>query len=819
MQYNGGMIDPPPTPGQDPARVPPRDAALEALEWRKVVARLCGHASSAPGRDLCAGLSPGTDLDHIRASLEENRDGRRMLVDEGPLPLSGTKEIGPAAEKAVKGSSLPPAELLLVAQTARTGERIRKYFDERRGRYPRLAHHARALPPLRDVADAIDAAIDGSGYVLDRASASLGQLRQKLAILKARLQKTAEEIVSSPRYARHVQEAYAAVRSGRLVIPFKVASKGLFQGIVHDTSQSGQTVFFEPEELVHLNNEVKMAELEVEREIARILAELSALAARKADDLLRCRDALARLDFTQARCLLAEEMCAAEPAVVDSGEVNLRAARHPLMVLARKDVVPNDLSLGRPAPCLILTGPNAGGKTVALKTLGLLTAMGMAGLSIPASADSTVSVFPRIFAAVGDEQSVEQDLSTYSAHVKRLIEILSGADRGSLVLLDEVVSGTDPREGAAIARGFLEALADREVRVIATTHFEELKGIAFEDRRFENGSMEFDADALRPTYRLRTGVPGRSMAMEIARALGFPEDVLSRARRYLSGTGQALDEVLARLEGERRKAAAEALGLAAARREAEEEKRRLEASRAKTREEESKALAAARRKILEETRKAETALRAVTEELRKEKKIDTVRKASSVLREWKEKARAAEEDPVVRALVSRTAPLPPGAALYSGQKVFLATLNKEGEVASVPAPGEPEIEVLVGGMKVRVAREGIRVFAGEEKRAAAGGRRDGRRAGETAEALYVQTPENTLDMRGMYVDDAIPEIDAFLDRLSLSQAPCAFLIHGHGTGALKAGVRRHLKGSPYAKRFLPAPREQGGDGATIVVLS
>ena len=812
------MTDTPPTSAQDRSYATPWEAALDALEWRKIVARLRGHAASSPGGDLCARIAPGTDLDLIRVSLEENRDGRRMLVDEGPLPLSGTKEIGPELEKAVKGATLSPAELLLVGQTARTGERIRKFFDERRGRYPRLAHHARELPPLRELADEIEHKIDGSGNVLDRASPSLGQLRRQLLLLKGRLQKTAEEIVSSSRYARHVQEAYATVRSGRLVIPFKIAAKGLFQGIVHDTSQSGQTIFFEPEELVHLNNEVKMAEIEVEREIARILAELSALAARRSDDLLRCRDALARLDFIQARSLLAEELGAAEPTVVDSREVTLRAARHPLMVLARKDVVPNDLALGRPAPCLILTGPNAGGKTVALKTLGLLTLMGMAGLSIPASPDSTVSVFPRVFAAVGDEQSVEQDLSTYSAHVKRLNEILAGADRGSLVLLDEVVSGTDPREGAAIARGFLETLADREVRVLATTHFEELKGIAFEDRRFENGSMEFDAEALHPTYRLRIGVPGRSMAMEIARALGFPEEVLSRARRYLSGAGQALDEVLARLERERQKTAAEGAELAAKRREAEDERRRLEADRAKTREEESKALAAARRKILEETRRAEGALRAVTEELRREKKIETVRKASTVLREWKEKARAAEEDPVVRALVSRTAPLPPGAALYAGQKVFLTTLNKEGEVASVPVPSDGDVEVLVGGMRVRVPRERIRFFAGEDKSVPGGARRDARRAGEAAEAVYIQTPENTLDMRGMYVDDALPEIDAFLDRLSLAQAPHAFLIHGHGTGALKAGVRRHLKGSPYAKRFVPAPREQGGDGVTIVVL-
>ncbi len=797
----------------------PWESALQTLEWGKIVTRLCAHAASEPGRQRCAVLAPGTDLDAIRISLEENRDGRRLLAADGPLPLEGLKEINPPVEKAVKGASLSPTELLLVSQTARTGERIRRFFEDRRGRYPRLAHHARGLPPLRDISDEIDRKIDGSGNVLDRASTSLGPLRRQLQQLRTRLQKTAEEIIASARFSRHIQEAYATVRSGRLVIPFKVAAKGLFPGIVHDTSQSGQTVFFEPEELVYLNNEVKMAEIEVEREIARILAELSGRVARREGDLLRCRGILATLDFLQARCLLAEELSAREPTVNAGGEVNLLAARHPLMVLARKDVVPNDLSLGRPYRCLILTGPNAGGKTVALKTLGLLTLMAMAGLSVPASGDSTVSTFPRVFAAVGDEQSVEQDLSTYSAHVRRLNEILAEADRGSLVLLDEVVSGTDPREGAAIARGFLETLADREVRVLATTHFEELKGIAFEDSRFENGSMEFDAEALRPTYRLRLGVPGRSMAMEIARALGFPEEVLSRAKRYLSGEGQKLDEVLARLERERQRISAEAAELAAKRREAEEERRLLSAMRERAREEESRALEKGRQRIRDEARKAETELRKVTEELRKERKIETVRKASAVLRTWKEKARSAEEDPVVRATMSKTAPLKPGASLHPGQKVFLSPLHKEGEVSEYAGPEDDAVEVRVGGMKTRVPRNQVRVFASDSHpfRSPASG--PSRGAEGASAGIFLQTSGNSLDLRGMYVDDALPEVEAFLDRLSLAQTPHAFLIHGHGTGALKTGVRRYLATSPYAKRFFPAPQEQGGDGATIVVLA
>ncbi|MGB3399989.1 MAG: Smr/MutS family protein [Candidatus Deferrimicrobiaceae bacterium] len=797
----------------------PWDITLEALEWRKVVARLCQHASSDPGRDRCAGLSPGTDLDAIRISLEENRDGRRMLIDAGPLPLEGLKEILPPVEKAEKGATLSPSELLLVGQTAGTGERIRRFFEDRRGKYPRLAHHAKGIPPLRDLADEIDFKIDISGNVLDRASPSLGALRRQLQQLRNRLQKTAEEIIGSPRFGRHIQEAYATLRSGRLVIPFKVAAKGLFPGIVHDTSQSGQTVFFEPEELVYLNNEIKMAEIEVEREIARILAELSGKVGRRSEELRQCRTILSYMDFLQARCLLAEELSAAEPTVNASGEVSLLSARHPLMVLARKEIVPNDLSLGRPYRCLILTGPNAGGKSVALKTMGLLTLMAMAGLSIPASGDSMVSTFPQVFAAVGDEQSVEQDLSTYSAHVRRLNEILAGADRGSLVLLDEVVSGTDPREGAAIARGFLEVLADREVRVLATTHFEELKGIAFGDRRFENGSMEFDPEALRPTYRLRLGVPGRSMAMEIARSLGFPEEVLSRAKRYLTGEEQKLDEVLARLERERERLAAEAAELAVKRREAEEEKGLLRSLRDCAREEESKTLEKGRQRIREEIRKAEVELRAATEDLRKERKIETVRKASSVLREWKEKARTAEEDPAVRTMMSRTAPVQPGAVLYPGQKVFLSPLYKEGEVSAPARPEDNEVEVRVGGMKTRVPREQVRVFASDRRPAGSSATGAARHTGESADAAFLQTPENTLDLRGMYVDDALPEVEVFLDRLSLAQASHAFLIHGHGTGALKTGVRRHLKTSPYAKRFFAAPREQGGDGATIVVLS
>jgi DNA mismatch repair protein MutS2 len=797
----------------------PWEAALSVLEWGKITARLSAHASSGPGRGLCAALSPGTDLEAIRTSLEENRDGRRMVLQEGALPLEDVKEIREEVGKAVKGASLSPQELLMIGKTARAGERIRRFFEDRRGRYPRLAHHANGIPPLRDLAEAVEEAIDSAGNVLDRASETLGPLRRQLVKMRSRLQETAEGILSSPRYARHVQESYATVRSGRVVIPFKTSAKGLFQGIVHDSSQSGQTVFFEPEELVHLNNEVKMAELEVEREVARILAELSGRVARKEEELHLALLLLARIDFLQARSMLADELSAAEPTVTASGETNLRSARHPLLVLSGRPVVPNDLRVGRPYLCLILTGPNAGGKTVALKTLGLLTLMAMAGLSIPASPDSTVSVFHNLFVAVGDEQSVEGDLSTYSAHIRRLNEILSGADRGSLVLLDEVVSGTDPREGAAIARSFLETLADREVRVVATTHFEELKGIAFSDPRFENGSMAFDGEHLRPTYRLSLGIPGRSMGMEIARSLGFPSEVLDRAKGYLTGPGPNLPEVIDRLERERERVRNEAAELAGRRKEAEEAGRRLDAERMKLKAEESRVISAARVKMREEIRKAEGELARVTEEMRKDRKIDTVRKASSVIREWKEKAHAAEEDPAVRTLMSRSAPLAPAEVLHPGRKVFVLSLSKEAEVSAPSGADEREVEVAAGGMKVRVPRDQVRVFP------PAGGTRERRADGRPQQvesspgAVHLQTPENTLDLRGMYVDDALPEVDAFLDRLSLAQAPHAFLIHGHGTGALKTAVRRHLAKSPYAKRSLPAPREQGGDGVTIVLLA
>ncbi|MGE5247114.1 MAG: endonuclease MutS2, partial [Verrucomicrobiota bacterium] len=686
------------------------EAALAALEWGKITARLAGHACSAPGREVCLALVPGPDLETIRTSLEENRDGRRMLLQDGALPLEGVKEIGPAVEKAIKGASLSPQELLLIGQTSRSGERVRKFFDDRRGRYPRLAHHARGLPPLRDLADEIEHKVDAAGNVPDRASPALGTLRRHLAGARARLQETADRILSSPRYARHVQEEYATIRSGRVVIPFKTGSKGLFQGIVHDTSQSGQTVFFEPEELVHLNNEVRMAELDVEREVARILAELSAHVARRSEDLLQALELLARLDFIQARCLLADELSAAEPTVNASGEVSLPAARHPLLVLSGRPVVPNDLKVGRPYLCLILTGPNAGGKTVALKTLGILTLMAMSGLSIPAAADASVSTFHDIFVAVGDEQSVEQDLSTYSAHIRRLNEILSGADRGALVLLDEVVSGTDPREGAAIARSFLETLADREVRVVATTHFEELKGIAFSDRRFENGSMAFDGDHLRPTYRLSLGVPGRSMGMEIARALGFPEEVLSRAKEYLAGPGADLTEVIDRLERERERLRAETAAMAVKVRESEEIRRKLEADREKVRADESRVVSQARQRMREEVRKAEGELSRIMEEMRRDRRIETVRKASTVLKEWKEKARTAEEDPVVRTLMSRTAPPAEGSMLFPGQKVFVVSLSREAEVCAPAAPQDREVEVAAGGMKVRVPRDQVRVF-------------------------------------------------------------------------------------------------------------
>jgi DNA mismatch repair protein MutS2 len=821
---------PPPLPDS------PFASALKALEWEKVVRALAARSSSNPGRELCLAAAPSTDLDLIRTRLEENRDGRRMLAEDGPLPLDGLDEIDPSVARAGKGTSLSPQELLAVGGTARAAERTRRFFLDRKGKYPRLSHYANRLPLLKDLWDEIDWKIDPSGNVPDRASAALGPLRKRMAHVKERLHETAEGMLTSARYQRHVQDAFVTVRSGRLVIPFKAAAKGMFPGIVHDTSQTGQTVFLEPEELVHLNNDAKMAELEVEREVARILSELSARVAHRGPDLLFAKELLSLLDLAQARALLAEETASAEPAVDDSGTVRLLSARHPLMVLGRKKVVPNDLVLGRPYLCLILTGPNAGGKTVALKTLGLLTLMAMAGLSIPASPDSHVCAFRKVFAAVGDEQSVEQDLSTFSAHMRRLHGILRDAGRGSLVLLDEVVSGTDPREGAALARAFLEALADRGVRTVATTHFEELKAIAFEDGRFENGSMEFDEERLLPAYRLRTGIPGKSMAMEIARSLAFPEEVLVRASSFLTEEGMRLSAVLSGLEEERKRLKVEAEALAAARRDAEKERGRLAEERERVRSEEERRLAEGRRKIREEIRKAEAELLKVTEELRKERKIETVRKAQVVMRDWREKTRAEGDDPAVRAAVSRTAPWEPGTALSPGRKVFLATLKKDGEVAAAAAGDAREAEVLAGGLRLRLPREQIRLYpppGRDEGRG--GGAAAGKRGSEglrrvrgqapfpsggasPEEELYLQTEENTLDLRGMYVDDALPELDAFLDRAAVSQRPYVIVVHGHGTGAMKNGVRRHLKGAPHAKRFFPAPGNRGGDGATVVLL-
>lgn len=794
------------------------EPALEALEWGKIAARLAAHASSEPGRARCALLRPGTDLEAIRRSLEENGDARRMLAGDGPPPLEGLADIGPLVEKAEKGAPLSAAELLLVGGTARAGERVRRFFAERRGRYPRLAHHAGRIPSLRDLVGEIDFAIDEGGTVLDRASPVLASARRRAAELRERLKKTADAILSSPRYARHIQEAYVTVRAGRLVIPFKASAKGRFAGIVHDTSQSGQTVFFEPEELVHLNNEARLAEIEVERETAKILSLLSARAGARAADLRECLAHLAEIDFIVARARLAEELCACEPAVNASGDVVLRAARHPLLILHRKEVVPNDIRLAALRRCLVLTGPNAGGKTVALKTLGLLTLMAMAGLSVPARADSSLSVFERVFVSLGDEQSLERDLSTYSAHIRRLTEILAGAERGSLVLLDEVVSGTDPREGAAIARAFLEALAERDVRILATTHFEELKAIALSDPRFENGSMEFDPERLTPTYRLREGVPGRSMAMEIARSLGFPGEILKKARAYLGGETGRLAEALERLERERERLAAESALLATRRKEEEEARARYEKERERVLADAARTQAAARARIREELARAEEEIRAAVRELSgRDKNPETVRKAAEIVRKWREKTRETEQDPALRAMISRTAPLEEERALAPGEKVFLSLLRREGEVAAAAPAGTRKIEVATGGVKVRVPREQVRVFPKARDRA--GERTAGRRAEkEVPPSVFVQTAQNTLDLRGMYVDEALAEIDAFLDRLFLAQAPYAFIIHGHGTGALKAAVRRHLAGSSYAQKHFAAPPEQGGEGATIVVL-
>lgn len=787
------------------------ERTLRVLEYVTVRALLAERTVTPMGREAAEALLPTADLELARSRQAETSEAVALLRG-GEVPLRGAGDLRPLVHHAAIGGVLEPAELLLVARTLQVVRRLRGHLEARRQSAPRLAQVAAGLVPLPDLEAAIAQVLDEEGQVRDDASPALARLRADLRTVERRIRERLMEILRHPAYARMLQEPLITVRGDRFVVPVKVEARAQFPGLVHDQSSSGATVFMEPLAVVALGNRRRELEAMERAEVRRLLQALSRRVAEAAEPMAATLTALGAVDLALARAALSEAWEATEPRLVADGPLELRRARHPLLLhhLGRERVVPIDVTLGGAFRTLVVTGPNTGGKTVTLKTVGLLTLMAQSGLHIPAAPGSAVRVFPQVFADIGDEQSIAQSLSTFSSHLRSIVAILGALAPPALVLLDEIGAGTDPTEGAALARAIIETLHERGAWTIVTTHYSELKTLAHQLPGVENASVEFDPETLRPTYRLLTGQPGRSNAFIIAARLGLPAAVVERARGYLSRDQVRVDELLAELthnraraerdreEAERLRAEAGAL-----RERFAAEVARLEAARAEV-------LRRARREVEEAVRQARREVAALLEEARgrrtPEAARDARRRLEALAAAWAERlggeAEAAGEAPQ---------------QVEVGQTVLVAGLGQTGRVVAA-TNDRGEVEVEVGRVRLRVPLAGLRL-----SRAGAAATAPGAPAGPRTEtaarvAPVLETPASALSLRGLTVDDALLEVDRYLDAAVLAGLPRVTLIHGKGTGVLRRAVQDFLRGHPHVRTYRPGAPGEGGEGVTVVEL-
>ncbi|CCO07257.1 endonuclease MutS2 [Desulforamulus hydrothermalis] len=781
------------------------ERTIKRLEFDKVLEQLAACAQSEPAREKIKDLVPGSDPALIKRRLAETSEGRELLRLDPLAELSGWHDIRDALARVSRYAVLAAEELLAVGETLAASRRIKKFFNEKSHRYPLLSEIAASLTQQPQLEKDILRAILPGGEIADHASPQLLQIRRGILRAQNRIRERVESIIRAPENQKYLQEPIVTVRQDRYVIPVKQEYRNQIPGIVHDQSASGATLFVEPLAVVDANNEVRRLMAAEKQEIQRILAELSQGVSAVAQELSLALQALAELDYIMARARYSLKLKAWSPQITEgSPYIYIKQGRHPLLP---GDAVPATIELGKNFKTLVITGPNTGGKTVTLKTVGLFALMTQAGLHIPAEAGTTMGVYKKIFADIGDEQSIEQSLSTFSSHMTNIVHILQQVDEDSLVLLDELGAGTDPTEGAALARAILEELHNRGACTIATTHYSELKNYAYTTPGVENASVEFDAETLRPTYRLLIGRPGRSNAFEISARLGLRPDIVNRARQFLTTEQVQVAELINKLEKTQQAAEKDRAAAAALRRESEqlqEEYRRL-AEELRTKKEEI--LARAHEEAGSFVRRARLEAEEAVKELRARLAEENTKNREEAIQQARSKLQQ------VTNKVTTGAPQPAAAGevpdqVKPGEEVFLPKYNQKAYVLSVS--GE-NVQVQAGILKMVVPVQELRrvntprVTTGESK------------VGKvlTDKALTVST---SLDLRGMTGDEAWPEIEKYLDDAFLAGLNSVILIHGKGTGALRAAVHRELKSHPRVKSFRLGEAGEGGAGATVVYL-
>ena len=790
------------------------EKSLRTLELPRVLEMLSAQAVSDEAKRRCLALRPETDVEDVERLQDETEAARRMMALRGSPGFSGVKPVREILDRADRGGCLSTIELLTVAGLLTSARRTRDYFNDKAGDKSAIDHLFHSLHGNRFLEEKIKSAILDEDTIADTASPELADIRRHMRQAQAKSRQILQKIISSPSYSKILQESLITQRDGRFVVPVKAECKADMPGLIHDISSSGATVFVEPMGVVQANNELIELQGKEKKEIQRILAQLSADAAAHKDDIGWDYDALVLLDCIFARAELSYRMEGIRPEIRRDGSVNLRRARHPLLDPAK--AVPIDIQLGETFDTLVITGPNTGGKTVSLKTLGLLCLMAQCGLQIPAGDRSAVAVYGSVLADIGDEQSIEQNLSTFSAHMTNIVSILVEADGHSLVLFDELGAGTDPVEGAALAIAIIERVRQAGARVAATTHYAELKTFAMTTAGVENASCEFDVETLRPTYRLLIGIPGKSNAFAISQRLGLSEDVIADAKRQMNGESVRFEDVITQLEAKRQaleKKEQELDRLAVRREEDARRAREFREQMEKAKENARSRGEAEARRILKDARQQTDAIFAELEEMRRRQAA-----ALTAIDDNEEKAdlrrRLNEAEAAVGVRQESREPIPaPSRPIQAGDQVEIPGVRQWAEVAAVNKDGS--LSLKAGILKMTVKPNEVRLIEEAEKQGQKKKAPPARSGGGT---VFRSAASSELDIRGMESIEADSAVQTFLSAAAMGHLDTVTIIHGKGTGALRKAVHETLRRSKLVKSFRLGVYGEGESGVTVVTL-
>ena len=788
------------------------ERSLRVLEFHKIRAELSKYCVSDMGRERCDALVPTNRIADVRRMQQETEEARVVLTYLGGTPMIPFADVRASLHLAEIGSALSPRALLDIAACLRAARAARDALVTDRDNTPMLSANASRLTANRTLEQAIGDAILSEEEIADRASTELFSIRRKMRACNERVRERLNGMIHSPTTQKYLQEAIITMRADRYVLPVKQEYRSMVPGIVHDQSATGATIFVEPMAVVEIGNELKQLIAAEKAEIERILRALSAQVAPDAAAIADNLVILAQLDFAFAKASLAREMMACEPKINDEGRIDIRRGRHPL--IDPQKVVPLDIRLGTEFTTLIITGPNTGGKTVTLKTTGLFTLMAQSGLQVPAEHGTELAVFDDVFADIGDEQSIEQSLSTFSGHMTNIVSILEQVTPDSLVLFDELGAGTDPTEGAALAQSILSTLLDMHTRTVATTHYSELKEYALTTPNVENASVEFDVTTLRPTYRLSIGIPGKSNAFEISRKLGLPEFVIGKAKELLSKEQVRFEDVIANAEYHRQVAEKERQIAEEASREMVAIRNQAEAERKKLEEQRERSIKKAKeeaKRIVENARRESDALISELRAMKKaggaqEHEIQRVRKQVDAAQE------ALADKPEEAAGEVPT-------SVKVGDMVHIASMDVDATVASLP-DAKGFLQLKVGMMKMRAQLSDLRTLSSTQKLIKKEQKKLERKRvmREQRVDITARAVRQELDVRGMALDEAIPEVQKFLDDAMLSSLGEVSIIHGNGTGILRAGIQDCLRRHPCVSSFRLGRYGEGETGVTIVSL-